>query len=73
MQMVEWALYYARMGMAVFPVQRKGKAPIFRGGFKNATTDPDSIREAWKDHPYANIGVATGKVSGGIFLSLIHI
>ena len=68
MQMVEWALYYAQMGMAVFPVQRKGKAPIFRGGFKNATTDPDSIREAWKDHPYANIGVATGKVSGGIFV-----
>ena len=33
-------------------------------GFKDATTDPNTITQWWRQHPDANIGIATGKVSG---------
>ena len=34
-----------------------------RHGVKDATTDKVTIRRWWREHPDANIGVATGKVS----------
>ena len=37
--MKEWALKYAGMGLAVFPVKEKGKAPATPHGCKDATTD----------------------------------
>lgn len=36
--MKEWALKYAGMGLAVFPVKEKGKAPATPHGCKDATT-----------------------------------
>ena len=39
-----------------------GKHPIFNGGYKNATTDPEQIKAWWSQKPY-NIAVATGKDS----------
>jgi len=41
-----------------------GKHPRTRHGFKDATTDPGVIRAWWARWPDANIGIATGKVSG---------
>lgn len=33
-------------------------------GVKEATTDPETIRQWWRRYPRANVGVATGPVSG---------
>jgi hypothetical protein len=64
--MLDAALAYAAMGWAVFPLAPGTKKPLIAGGggFKAATTDEKQIREWWTDAPEANIGVATGKISG---------
>jgi len=52
--MLEWALRYAAMGWPVFRLQ--GKKPIAgTHGFKEATTDPDLIRQWWRQD--FNIGI----------------
>jgi hypothetical protein len=58
---VHAALWYAHVGLPVFPVQELGKKP-YRGtrGLKDATTDPDTIRRWWEANPRANVAVATG-------------
>lgn len=65
MSLVEKALEYAEMGLAVFPVNRN-KSPCTPHGCKDAKTDPGAIRAWWKKWPDANIGIATGSKSGGI-------
>jgi hypothetical protein len=55
------ALYYAqRIGWPVFPIVARGKRPLTRHGFKDATRDPDVIRDWWATWPDANIGTPTG-------------
>lgn len=56
--------YAVRYGWAVFPLQPKSKKPLTLHGFKDASTNPDQIREWWMATPNANIGIATGAVSG---------
>ena len=61
------ALIYAERGWAVFPL--RGKVPWIakkdRGrGCHDATKDAAQIRAWWRDMPSANVGIATGKVSG---------
>jgi hypothetical protein len=41
-----------------------GKHPRVTGGFKAATTDAQQIKAWWHKWPDANIGIATGSVSG---------
>lgn len=69
-----------QQGWAVFPVfelgadgkcscgnddcSNPGKHPRISGGFKNASKDSALIRNWWRQNPRANIGVATGRVSG---------
>ena len=65
-ELKETALKYADMGLAVFPLIPKEKKPLTENGFKNATTDPGKIEEWWTIHPDANIGIATGEMSGGL-------
>lgn len=65
-ELKEAALKYADMGLAVFPLIPKDKKPLTDNGFKNATTDPAKIEEWWSIHPDANVGIATGNMSGGI-------
>lgn len=67
-KMIDYALWYAEQGLAVFPIKYKGKTPITTSGFKEASTDPRVITEWWTAHPHANIGIATGKASGGVFV-----
>jgi hypothetical protein len=55
------ALWYAEQGLHVFMLQPRSKIPYPRSkGFKDATTDPDTIRQWWRFAPDANIGIATG-------------
>lgn len=66
--MLDAALGYASKGFAVFPLEAQGKKPITRNGLKDATTDIDIITDMWTKYPYANIGMACGKQSGGIIV-----
>lgn len=62
------AIEYAKAGFAVFPCERDGKEPATRHGFKDATKDVDTIKCVWSDHPNLNVGIATGAMSGGVFV-----
>lgn len=55
------ALYYAEVGLRVFPLRPGTKIP-FAGsnGCLGATTNAELIRDWWGDDPDANIGIATG-------------
>lgn len=77
--MLDWALASADVGWAVFPCfwpeggrcscrnpacDSQAKHPITEHGLSDASTDPDLIRRWWKANPTANIGCATGAISG---------
>jgi len=83
---LDYALDQAKRGRTVFPVhyvlkdgncscgntgcQNKGKHPMTPKGFKDATIDEQQIRAWWSQYPEANIGMATGQVSGLIVLDI---
>jgi hypothetical protein len=60
--MLGYALEYAARGIPVFPVVPRGKRPLTAHGLKDATTDPDQVREWWSVErwPEANLGIPTG-------------
>lgn len=61
--MLDAALRYAEHGRAVLPVSRN-KKPINANGSQGATTDPQQIATWWETHPTAQVGIATGSMSG---------
>jgi hypothetical protein len=58
------ALWYAAKGFDVLPCN--GKVPLLEHGFKQATTDADTITQWWDEHPSANIGIVPG--TGGLLV-----
>jgi hypothetical protein len=56
-------LDYAARGFAVFPCLERSKLPACSRGFKDATTNPATIRRWWGGHHNYNIGIATGVTS----------
>ena len=68
--MMAYALQYAALGWAVFPVKPREKVPATRHGVLDATTDPDQIRAWWTARPDCNIGLACGEVSGIVALDI---
>lgn len=64
--MKEYALYYSRLGLAVFPLKPGSKQPLTEHGLKDASKEPQQIESWWSKWPTANIGIATGTVSGGL-------
>lgn len=61
------ALEYAEHGFSVFPARRSDKAPLTQHGLKDASKDPEQIRQWWKMFPDANVAIALGKPSGDVF------
>ena len=57
-QLMLEALDYAASDWPVFPLLPNTKRPATEHGLKNASTDPDTIREWWTRWPNANIGIA---------------
>ena len=55
------ALKYAARGLAVFPCQVRGKAPVTANGCNGATTHRDLIDHWWSECPDLNIGARTGE------------
>ncbi len=64
------ALKYAALGIPVFMCEPRGKKPITEHGLKDATTNPDTIREQWRKTPDANIGMPMGSPSGRFALDV---
>lgn len=52
------ALAYAAQGLRVFPVN--GKAPLTPHGFKDASSDPETIRGWYSEWPSAGVAIPTG-------------
>ena len=50
---------YATHGVPVFPCGQD-KAPITTHGFHDASTDVETIRKWWQEHPDALVGMPTG-------------
>ncbi|MDK7338777.1 bifunctional DNA primase/polymerase [Pauljensenia sp. UMB0895] len=59
-QMLAAALDYVAHGWQVLPCKWTGttaKAPLIAGGYRSATTDPDTIRRWWQHWPLALVGL----------------
>ena len=69
--MLVTALYYVRQGLAVLPLTPGSKVPLgdrdgccggsHRRGVTDASTDPAYVAGWWREHPTANLGIATGR------------
>ena len=83
--MMEYALSYAVRGWRVLPLHaplnggcscrrpacsHPGKHPRTVHGLSDASTDPDTINQWWREWPDANIGIVTGPESGLVVLDV---
>src|SRR5260370_30372544 len=83
--MLRAALWYAKHGLPKFPVhgvigdrcscgkhdcKHPGKHPRTQHGFKDATTDAETIRIWLKKWPTANIAIPAGAASGWLVLDI---
>lgn len=59
------ALHYRGRGLSVIPLTPHGKNPLINWkAYQSALPTNDEIRQWWETTPNANIGIATGVVSG---------
>ena len=59
------AAEYAAQGLPVFRLSPKAKIPLAHTkGFRDATTDADTVAQWWGDREDCNIGIATGAAAG---------
>lgn len=65
------AVEYGLRNVAVFPLLERGKTPLTKHGFKDASKDADTIRTMWQGaETTANIGIATGAASNVFVLDI---
>ena len=60
--------YATKYNWAVFPVDAESKRPLTPHGCKDAKKSVGAIRHWWKKWPNANVGIATGSISGLIVI-----
>lgn len=65
---LQYALSYIKLGFSIFPLKPRSKIPLTKNGFKDATKDIAQVKRWWTETPNANIGIATGKISGNLFV-----
>ena len=65
---LQYALSYIKLGFAIFPLKPRSKIPLAKNGFGDATKDITQVKQWWSEHPSANIGIATGSISGNLFV-----
>ncbi len=70
MDLHQAALAYAKRGVAVLPLQPRGKTPATASGVKQATTDTAIIDSWWTAAPDMNVAIATGSRSGVFVLDV---
>jgi hypothetical protein len=70
--MITHALNLAAQGHAVFPC-RQNKAPLTLNGFKDASSDANTITKWWSSWPDALIGVPTGEKLVVVDCDLQHV
>jgi len=58
------AAAYAEGGVPVFPCAPRGKQPLTKRGFQDASIDELRVGDWWRRWPEANIGIPTGAASG---------
>lgn len=63
-ELLDAALRYAAIGIAVFPCRPRGKEPMIEHGLHAASKDPEQIKAWWRQFPNANIGGVLGEASG---------
>ena len=61
-------IYADSFGFAAFPCRLREKTPLTQHGCKDATKHIAQLRAWWERWPSANIGIATGAVSGVVVL-----
>ena len=64
MTVLDEALALAALEIPVFPLRVTDKRPVVEGGFKSASTDPDTVARMFADPAAGLIGVPTGPPSG---------
>lgn len=62
--------YAGGLGWAVFPLRPDTKVPATQRGFHDATTDTVTVMDVWQHNPVANVGIATGAVSGLVVIDV---
>jgi putative DNA primase/helicase len=70
-EIMEAALCYASWGWSVIPISRTSKKPLIAWKkFQTRLATEEEIRTWWTKWPNANVGIATGTVSGLIVLDV---
>lgn len=68
-EMLNWALYYQKLGLSIIPV--RDKVPLIAWKeFQTRKADEKEIRFWWNLWPTADIGMVTGPISGRIVLDI---
>ena len=65
---LQYALSYIKLGFAVFPLKPRSKIPLTKNGFKDASKDAEQVKKWWSENPDANVAIATGSISGNLFV-----
>lgn len=67
-ELLEAALAYVDMGLAVFPLIAREKKPSIKHGVNACSSDAAELRHWWEEHPRDNVAIACGVVSGGLMV-----
>jgi len=71
MENQEAALWYAKLGYSVIPLQPKGKKPLLEWKpYQQQRAEKEEISSWWQEWPEANVGIVTGAISGILVLDI---